>query len=89
LTGAHPNPFNPATTVSYDVPDPGGHVRIDVFDVGGRLVTTLVDEAKLPGSHREAWYGRDRAGRAAASGIYFVKMTAGSVVETKKIVLLK
>jgi hypothetical protein len=89
LTGAHPNPFNPATTISYDVPAPGGRVRIDVFDVGGRLVTTLVDRAEPPGSHGATWQGRDRAGQAAASGIYFVQMTAGGVVETKKIVLLK
>jgi parallel beta-helix repeat protein len=89
LTGIHPNPFNPSTTVEYDVPDPGGHVRIDVFDVAGRLVTKLVDEDAPPGSHRVVWYGRDWAGRSAASGVYFVRMTAGGVVETNKIVLLK
>jgi hypothetical protein len=84
LTGAHPNPFNPTVTIRYDVPAPGGKVSVQVYDVGGHLVTTLVDESRPAGRHAVTW-----SGSGFASGVYFVKMTASQFTQTRKIVLLK
>jgi hypothetical protein len=84
LAGTHPNPFNPTVTVRYDVPAPGGPVRIGVYDVAGRRVATLVDGERPAGRHAVTW-----SGHSVASGVYFVKMTAVDFGETRKITLLK
>ena len=88
LTSIHPNPFNPEATVEY-VLTTDARVRIDIFDARGALVRRLLDESMPSGSHSAVWNGVDDSGRPVGSGIYFVKMTAGSVIETRKIVLLK
>jgi len=84
-----PNPFNPATTVRYDVPATGGHVTITIYDVNGRLVRTLVNEVQAPGEKSVTWNGRDDNGTSAASGVYFYKMRAPGYVMTRKMVLLR
>jgi hypothetical protein len=89
LRGCHPNPFNPATVVSYDVPKPGGKVSIEVFDLRGRLVRTLLDGVKPPGRRRVAWMGTDSNGQAVSSGVYFCRMTADGYERTAKLTLLK
>ena len=68
----------------YDVPAGGRDAAIRVYDVGGRLVRTVVDCAQTRG-HREAnWYGRDGPGTAVASGFYFCQLTAGDKVIARK-----
>jgi len=84
-----PNPFNPTTTIAYDVPSAGARVSIRVYDTAGRLVRTLVDRQEAAGAHDVTWDGRDEFGSAVASGVYFYKMTAGSFVESRRMVLLK
>lgn len=84
-----PNPFNPTTTISYDVRRGGGDVNIAIFDVSGRLVRTLVHEHRAAGRYTAQWDGHDDAGRPVASGVYFYRMSAGSFNETRKMVLLK
>jgi len=84
-----PNPFNPVTTIAYDVPNAGTHVAIRIYDTTGRLVRTLVDRKEAAGSHDVTWDGRDQFGTAVSSGVYFYKMTAGSFVESRRMVLLK
>jgi hypothetical protein len=84
-----PNPFNPTTVISYDVPPGGAEVRIAVYDVAGRLVTVLVDAYRQEGRKTVAWNGRDRSGTAVATGIYFYRMTAGDFAQTRKMLLLK
>jgi len=84
-----PNPFNPTTTIRYDVPAPGGLVRIVVYNVKGQRVTTLVDSHELPGYHKVTWDGTNRTGNNVASGVYFIQMKAGGFVKTKKLLLLK
>jgi hypothetical protein len=84
-----PNPFNPVTTIGYDVPRGGADVTISIFDVKGALVKTLVDERRAAGRYTAQWNGDDRRGARAASGVYFYRMQAGSFVETRKMVLLK
>jgi len=83
-----PNPFNPTTTIRYDMKEKG-LVTIRIYDVGGRLVRTLVDEARDAGSHAAIWDGRNAAGADAASGIYFYEMKTKGFGATKKLVLLR
>lgn len=83
LHGAYPNPFNPTTVIGFDVPA-AEKVRIDVYDIGGRLVAVLTNRRYQPGSHQVSF----RADRLA-SGIYLVRSQYGSLSETQKITLVK
>jgi hypothetical protein len=84
-----PNPFNPTTSISYDVPTGGTRVSLRVYDAAGRLVRTLVDEQRPAGSHVVTWDGRNAAGAAVSSGVYFYQMVSGSFTESRRMVLLK
>lgn len=84
-----PNPFNPVTTIGYDVPAGGADVTIAVYDVSGRRVRTLVSQRREAGRYTARWNGEDDRGARAASGVYFYRMNAGGFVETRKMVLLK
>jgi len=84
-----PNPFNPQTTIAFDVPAPGGRVRLSIHDVSGRLVKTLVDGQSLPGHRVIAWNGTDDAGHGVSSGIFICSLEAGGERMTQKLVLLR
>jgi hypothetical protein len=89
LVQNHPNPFNPSTTISYDVATPG-LVSLRIYDVSGRLVRTLVDEWKGVGRFDQLWDGTDNNGTTVTSGVYFYRMTApGYKSMTRKMLLLK
>jgi hypothetical protein len=88
LSSIHPNPFNPETTVDFTLAS-SERVRIAIYDVQGALVRRLVDETMPTGSHQARWNGVDDRGRSVASGVYFVRMIAGSYTEVRKIVMLK
>ena len=88
LHGAAPNPFNPATKLSYSVAK-DGPVSIDIHDQRGRLVRRLVDGVRTAGEHHAMWDGRDGRGRALGAGVYFAVFRAGDVRETSKLVLIK
>jgi hypothetical protein len=83
-----PNPFNPTTAISYSLAD-RARVTIQIYDVGGRLVRTLVDEENPAGSYKVTWDGANNAGQMVSSGIYFYRLEAGAFVRTRKMVLLK
>ncbi len=83
-----PNPFNPVTAIEYQLPQ-AGHVRLDVYNVAGKLVTTLVDETQQPGLKSVTWDGTDAKGNKVASGVYLYRIEAGSDVAKKMMVLLK
>ena len=85
----YPNPFNPQTTIAFSLKE-RARVRVDVFNVAGQLVKTLLDETRPAGSHQDVrWDGRDAGNRPVASGVYFYRLSAGDFLETRKMVLLK
>ena len=84
-----PNPFNPTTVIHYDIPGNGVKVSLQIFDVGGRLVRTLVNDEQSAGKKTSRWDGTDSNGNLAGSGVYFYRLTAGNRTLTKKMVLLK
>jgi C1A family cysteine protease len=85
----YPNPFNPATAISYTVPSGGGHVRLTIYDLAGRQVRTLVDRLEGAGRQVATWQGRDDAGRELGSGVYFYRLEIGDFRVQRKMVMLK
>jgi hypothetical protein len=85
---AYPNPFNPKTTIRYTVPATG-HVAIEVFDLRGKHVATLIDAEKDAGEYTVQWDGRDDRGRPAGSGVYFGRLTSAAGQRSYKLTLLK
>jgi subtilisin family serine protease len=83
LCGNYPNPFNPSTTIRFDLADPAA-VRLSVYDITGRAVATLVDQAMIAGAHSVAFDGA-----SFPSGVYLVRLQAGSVSATSKMMLVK
>jgi photosystem II stability/assembly factor-like uncharacterized protein len=84
-----PNPFNPRTTISYDLRGPA-RVSLKIYDVSGHLVRVLRDGvAETAGHHEVTWEGRDRAGRGVAAGVYFYRLQAGPYVGTRRMLLVK
>jgi len=84
----HPNPFNPETDISYNLPKEY-HVKLTIFNVMGQKVRTLVDEDQIAGQKTVYWDGKDENGQGVASGIYFYKLSVGAYTETKKMLLLR
>jgi len=88
LVGAYPNPFNPMTTVAFELAT-DSKVRVEVFDLRGHLIRTLVDESLPAGRHERVWQGEDRRGRIVSSGSYVIRLKAGTTVDLKRVSLLK
>jgi hypothetical protein len=89
LSHASPNPFNPATRIAYSVKD-AGPVAIEVYNVAGKVVRTLLDAELEAGAKGEiAWDGADDLGEKCASGVYFYRISAPGYNETKKMIMLK
>ncbi|HEX6791863.1 MAG TPA: M6 family metalloprotease domain-containing protein [Candidatus Krumholzibacteria bacterium] len=84
----YPNPFNPATTIRYELAS-RSRVELRIYDVKGALVKTLVNESKPAGVYSLEWNGRDDRGVAVSSGVYFYRITAGSFNDVRKMTLLK
>jgi len=83
LSPAYPNPFNPVTTISYNLPE-ASVVMIDIYDMTGQLVTNLVSKESEAGYYSVTWNANNQA-----SGVYFVKLTAGHFSDIQKIMLVK
>jgi hypothetical protein len=88
LSGNYPNPFNPETTIRFSVAK-AEPVTIEIYNVKGQLVRTLVNEVKAAGEHSVVWNGKDNRGSSASSGVYFYKMRAGKFSSSKKMILMK
>ena len=83
-----PNPFNPRTTIKFDL-SLSGPVELAVFDVAGRLVKRLVSESMSAGNHEAVWEGRDTSGRQASAGVYFFRLKTTDTIDTKRMTLIK
>jgi hypothetical protein len=83
-----PNPFVGGTEIVFSIPA-SSRVTVGVYDVSGRLVSTLVDDMMPAGRQSVSWDGKDAAGRSVARGVYFCRMEAGTFMATEKLVLLK
>ena len=84
----YPNPFNPRTTIKFDLKDPG-RVELSVFDIAGRRVKSLVSESMAAGHHDVVWEGKDSLGREASAGVYFFRLKTEDIVDTKRMTLIK
>jgi len=88
LSQNHPNPFNPNTHISYSIPETQ-HVSIDIFNVQGQKVRSLVDEIQYAGQHTAEWNATNEDGERVSSGVYLYRFASGNVIAKKKMTLLK
>lgn len=88
LSQNYPNPFNPTTQIEYSLPQ-RRHVKITIYNMLGKLVTTLTDKEIEAGFHSVSWDGNNNDGQAVGSGVYLYKIEAGEFVSSKKMMLLK
>ncbi|MBI5866955.1 MAG: T9SS type A sorting domain-containing protein [candidate division Zixibacteria bacterium] len=88
LNQNYPNPFNSSTVFRYSTPS-SGSVRLEIFDILGRKVRTLVEKSQPAGVYQVTWDGTNSHGETVASGIYFYRLSASGRSESKKMILLK
>ncbi|MBU0517412.1 T9SS type A sorting domain-containing protein [bacterium] len=84
----YPNPFNPETTIQYELKN-AGDVQVAIYDTNGRMIRTLVDGYQKDGTHEVIWDGMNDTGKQVATGTYFYQITSGSETLTKKMIMLK
>ncbi len=84
----HPNPFNPTTTINYYLPE-NCPVLLEIFDVSGKRIATLINESQEKGQYSMEWNGQDQNGNAVSSGTYFYRLKAGKETISKKMILLR
>jgi len=88
LQGNYPNPFNPSTTIAFDLARTG-HVALDIYNIKGQKVRSLVNNVMEAGQHTVVWNGADDVGHSVSSGVYFYRMTTVGHSQLKKMLLLK
>lgn len=88
LSQNYPNPFNPNTIVRFEIPQ-SDWVKLEIFNILGQKVKTLVDEYKNAGPHSVIWNGANSSGRQVATGVYFTRLSSGQKTEVKKMLLLR
>ena len=88
LYPAYPNPFNPATTIRYDLAE-ASQVVLTIYNILGQEVHTLVNEKQTAGGKSVVWDSRDSAGKVVSSGVYIYRIQAGDYVQSRKMVLLR
>jgi len=84
----YPNPFNPSTTIEYELPEQS-NVSLVVYDITGREVTTLVNQTKQPGNYKSHWNGMDNTGNQLPAGMYFARLQIGDYSSVVKMVYLQ
>ena len=93
LSQNYPNPFNPSTTIKYSIPlyEKGqtSNVKLNIYDILGRIVVTLVNQNQKPGNYEITWNGLSATGRQIPSGVYFYRLTVGKFTQVKKMLLLR
>jgi hypothetical protein len=88
LVGNYPNPFNPSTTIQFSLKQ-SGNARVEVFNLLGQKITTLINERMEAGNHSLVWSGKDSRGNDVSSGIYFYKLVTDDYSSTRKMALTK
>ncbi|MDD4224297.1 MAG: C25 family cysteine peptidase [Candidatus Cloacimonetes bacterium] len=88
LKSNYPNPFNPSTTICFDLAQPG-LAKLSVYNVKGQLVKQLLNGDLTPGTHRINWNGLDSSGRPVSSGVYFYRLEAKDYISTRKMLMIK
>jgi len=89
LRNNYPNPFNPRTTIAFDLPEES-HVTLTIYDIMGREIVRLLDENQPAGFRHVIWDGKDKSGRTVSSGIYLYTLkTSAGFSETKKMALMR
>lgn len=88
ILGNKPNPFNPTTTIAFELAVPG-RTRLSIHDVRGMLVRVLLDRELPDGPHETSWDGRDGATRQVASGVYLLRLTSGEDGDERKLTLVR
>ena len=91
LGAIYPNPFNPETRIEYGIPGDlpqGAPIRLEIFNLAGRRIRSMETET-TPGLHEVIWNGTDDQGQPAPSGMYVTRYICGTIVETKKMTMLK
>jgi hypothetical protein len=83
-----PNPFNPSTTIAFDLAQ-AAHAQLKIYNLKGQLITRLLKADLAAGRHRLVWDGRDANNRPVASGVYLYRLEAEGYVETRKMLLMK
>ncbi|MCC6962587.1 MAG: T9SS type A sorting domain-containing protein [candidate division Zixibacteria bacterium] len=84
----NPNPFNPSTSIDFALPK-SANVKVEIFNILGQKVKTVVDEYLSAGYKKVTWDGTDNTGKTVASGVYLYRMTADDFTATKKMMLMK
>ena len=85
----YPNPFNPSTQISFDIPQGGEFVMLNVYNILGQNVSTLVNSVMSPGKYTMEWNATDEIGNPVASGIYFYELRSKSFTSRKKMLLIR
>jgi len=88
LSQNFPNPFNPVTTISYDIPQ-ATQVKLTIYDILGQEITVLKDNYHAPGRYKAKWDGKNSARIPVVSGIYFYQLKTGQFMEIKKMILVR
>ena len=88
LAKAFPNPFNPVTTIQYELSS-REHIVIEIYNMTGSKIKTIFDQVQLSGIHSVAWDGKNTLGQDVAAGVYLYSIKAGPSIISKKIILLK
>ena len=86
-----PNPFNPSTIIHYTIPQSANliNTRLEIFNVLGQKVRTLINSRQSAGAHSVQWDGRDDAGKLLVSGVFIYRLKMGNFVDMKKMLLVK
>ena len=85
----YPNPFNPSTQISFDIPEGSELVRLNIYNILGKKVSTLLNNVVSPGKHKIEWNAKDNEGNPVASGIYFYELSSSSFTARKKMLLIR
>jgi flagellar hook assembly protein FlgD len=88
LSWNYPNHFNPTATIVYNLLE-AAKVQLDIYNVKGQLVKTLVNAEMSAGMHSVVWNGRDSNNAAVASGVYFYRVSSPKATQTKRMLLMK